>query len=408
MENNSDRLNEIINLGKELNSIQDLDLLLERILHEARSVVKADAGSIYICNGSRLIFSHVQNDTLQKKLPKGDKLIYEAFDVRICSSSIAGYVAETGTTLNIPDVYSIPADAPYSFDTNFDILSNYKTQSMLTVPMVTNLGKLVGILQVINSKDEHDNIIPFATDEEPYIRHFSNTATIVLQRAQLTRTLLLRMNKMAELRDPKETGPHVNRVAGCAVELYERWATYQNIARKDIDRTRDMLRMAAILHDVGKVAISDLILKKPGKLNHEEFEIMKQHTFLGARLFMDRESELDEISALVALRHHENWDGTGYPGHVDLETGKPLEMDLHGNPVPLKGDEIHIFGRVVAIADVYDALSSRRVYKDAWDESDVLHEIRKLSGTKFDPQLVEIFFDSLPVMRSIRQRYPER
>jgi len=129
---------------------------------------------------------------------------------------------------------------------------------------------------------------------------------------------------------------------------------------------------------------------------------MKSHTFLGARLFRDRQSEFDEVAAVVALTHHENWDGTGYPGHVDGNTCMP-----GAGGKPLIGEEIPIYGRIVALADVYDALSSRRVYKEAWEEDSVLEEIKKLSGRKFDPELVDVFFENLDFIRSIRQRYPE-
>jgi HD-GYP domain-containing protein (c-di-GMP phosphodiesterase class II) len=165
--------------------------------------------------------------------------------------------------------------------------------------------------------------------------------------------------------------------------------------------------MAAMLHDVGKVAISDLILKKPARFTEEEYNIIKTHTYQGARLFREKQSSFDEIAALVALTHHENWDGTGYPGYVDVETGSPTRKDANGKTVGRSGEEIPIFGRVVALADVYDALSSKRVYKDAWDEPEVLDEIRSLAGTKFDPELVEVFFESLDFIKSIRQRYPD-
>ncbi|MBN1496270.1 MAG: phosphohydrolase, partial [Spirochaetes bacterium] len=106
--------------------------------------------------------------------------------------------------------------------------------------------------------------------------------------------------------------------------------------------------------------------------------------------------------------HHENWDGTGYPGKIDVETGEPIEKNPDGTAVPLKGEEIPIFGRIVALADVFDALSSKRVYKDAWEEKSVLEEIRNMSGKKFDPDLVDIFFERLDVIRSIMKRYPDK
>ncbi len=408
MKNEKSRLEEIIRLSSELNTIHDLDLLLERILYESRMVVNADAGTLFIRDGDDLHFSHAQNDTLQSKLPPGRKLIYTTFKMMINRESISGYVASTGEVLNIPDVYQISDDAPYNFDSTFDDISKYKTRSMLTVPMKTTTGDIIGVLQIINAKDDNDNIVSFDSEDEPYVIHFANNASIVLQRARMTRALLLRMISMAELRDPKETGPHVNRVASYAVELYERWAYHLDIPKDEIDRNRDTLRMAAMLHDVGKVAISDLILKKPAKFTDEEYEIIKGHTYLGARLFTDKQSEFDDIASVVALRHHENWDGTGYPGHVDVVTGMPLEKTAGGKKaLPLKGEEIPIFGRVVALADVYDALISRRVYKEPWGEKDVLREIKDLSGKKFDPDLIEVFFECTDIINSIRARYPD-
>lgn len=400
-------IEDIIKLSNDLNSIQDLDILLEKLLSEARTSVNADAGSIYIKDKDELIFSHVQNDTLSNRLSPGQKLIYTTFRIKINTSSIAGFVAATGNILNIPDVYNIPNDVPYKFNSMYDDISNYKTTSMLTVPMQTVDGSILGVLQLINAKDDKGVVIPFTKDDEPIVMLFANNASLVLQRAQMTRALLLRMISMAELRDPKETGAHVNRVATYAIELYEQWAKRHHINDKEIETNRDILRMAAMLHDVGKVAISDLILKKPARFTDEEYEIMKSHTYLGARLFKDTQSQFDEIASIVALTHHENWNGTGYPGYVDIDTGKPLEKDRKGNPLSRKGEEIPIYGRIVALADVYDALSSRRVYKEAWNENDVLNEIKSASGTKFDPELVDIFFSCYDFLKSIRLRYPD-
>lgn len=400
-------IEEIIKLSNELNTIQDLDILLEKLLSEARTSVNADAGSIYIKDKDELIFSHVQNETLTKCLSPSQKLIYTTFRVKINTSSITGFVATTGNILNIPDVYNIPNDVPYKFNSMYDDISNYKTTSMLTVPLQTVNGSIIGVLQLINAKDDKGNVIPFTKNDEPIVMLFANNASLVLQRARMTRAILLRMISMAELRDPKETGAHVNRVATYAIELYEQWAKRHHINDKEIETNRDILRMAAMLHDVGKVAISDLILKKPARFTDEEYEIMKSHTYLGARLFKDKQSQFDEIASIVALTHHENWNGTGYPGYVDIDTGKPLEKDRKGNPLARKGEEIPIYGRIVALADVYDALSSRRVYKEAWNENDVLNEIKSASGTKFDPELVDIFFSCYDFLKSIGLRYPD-
>ena len=402
-----EKLDELTYLGIKLNEVRDLDILMELVLEDARRFVNADAGSIYIKDEDTLQFSYTQNDTLQKRLPKGEKLIYSTFTLPINTQSIAGYVATTGQLLNIPDVYQIDASAPYDFGKKFDEESGYKTGSVITVPLETRRGDILGILQIINAQDQDNRIIPFTEADEKLMLHFASTAAVALERAQMTRSILLRMIRMSEMRDPKETGAHVNRVGGYSIELYEQWAKRHTLSKKEFDRGRDSLRMAAMLHDVGKIAISDLILKKPSRFNKDEFEIMKQHTFLGAKLFLDSQSDFDEAACDVALNHHERWDGNGYPGHIDVGTGLPMENFLtpDGKARGKKGEEIPIFGRIVALADVYDALSSARVYKEAWKESDVLETIEKEAGKQFDPELVDIFFSRLNVLRSIQHRY---
>ena len=409
MSSEKQKLNTVMRLGVELTEVKDVDVLLERILLEARQLTNADAGSIYIKETGKLKFSYTQNDTQQKKLPPGKKLIYATFSIPINNQTISGYVANTGEALNIPDAYKLTSGLPYSFSSSYDDLSGYRTQSMLTFPLKTNRGETIGVLQLINAQDSRGRVAPFSKKDEPLILHFANMAAVAIERAQMTRTMILRTIRMAELRDPKETGAHVNRVASYAVAIYEVWAGKYAVPYDVIDKNRDILRMAAMLHDVGKVAISDAILKKPGRLDDAEREDMKQHTILGARLFSDRYSEFDEAAAIVALNHHEKWDGTGYPGNISINDGTVLPGYENGDGTarPKKGEEIPLFGRLVALADVYDALGSRRAYKEPWDEGRVLEELRACSGTYFDPEIVEIFFTCIDTIRSIRERYPD-
>ncbi|MCX8012183.1 MAG: HD domain-containing protein, partial [Desulfobacterota bacterium] len=170
-----------------------------------------------------------------------------------------------------------------------------------------------------------------------------------------------------------------------------------------------LLRIAAMLHDVGKVAIPDLILKKPSRLDENEYEVIKQHTILGARLFAHPKSEFDEAALEVVLNHHERWDGTGYPGFIEPLTGKPIPgyEDGNGKPRPKQKEEIPVFGRVVALADVYDALSSNRSYKKPWKEKKVLESIQAEAGKQFDPSMVEAFFSCLEVIHNIKKQYSE-
>ncbi len=222
------------------------------------------------------------------------------------------------------------------------------------------------------------------------------------------------MLKLSEFRDPKETYLHVERVSLFAVEIYDRWAFENNIPNHIQDHFRDNLKIAAKFHDIGKVGISDLILKKPSKFTPEERAIMQGHTVLGAILFNPAQTELDKMTKEIALYHHEFFDGSaqGYPGKFNLETmesyskktgqkakysiGEPIKVFEH-----LKGEQIPLSARIVAVADVFDALSHKRCYKDAWNIEDCFAEIQKASGTQFDPQIVSAFFKIKERIRSI-------
>ena len=405
---------ELMRLDSRLNKIRDQDLLMEAILSEARRILGADAGTLYKKVGNELAFTYAQNDTLAAELKPGEKVPYSFFRMPIGSSTISGFVALTGNTVNVPNVYRIPADAPYGFDSSYDVKTGYRTVSMLTVALRANTQEILGVLQLINKKDSLGRSIAFSKDDVLIAEHFAEKATDPLERAAEKRQDLERNVRLAEMRDPKETGAHVNRVAGYAVEIYERCAVQQaqregrEIDRSRVDRMRDVFRMAAMMHDIGKVAISDTILGKPGLLDDRERAIMKTHARHGARLFRrGDDDDFETVAHLVALDHHEDWDGTGYPGKVDLETGTPIETDAAGSAVPKRGREISIWGQIVALADVYDALISKRVYKPAWSEERTLEEIRKLSGTKFDPELVDVFFSVLPSIKTIAARYAE-
>ena len=149
-----------------------------------------------------------------------------------------------------------------------------------------------------------------------------------------------------------------------------------------------MILYASPLHDVGKLGTPDAILLKPGKLTSEEYEVMKDHTTIGARILSGSSSPLLQLAERIAISHHEKWNGTGYPAG-------------------LKGEEIPLVGRIVALADVFDALASKRVYKDAFPMERVLEIIHNDSGTHFDPTVVDALDRCLPTLLEIKARFIE-
>jgi response regulator RpfG family c-di-GMP phosphodiesterase len=389
---------DILKITDDMNRIKDIDVLLEKILYEARRFTNADAGSIYLREGDTLLFSYVQNDTLAARDPNANKHIYVKQALEINEKSISGYVALTGQSVSIRDVYKIDENLPYKFNRSFDQKANYRTKSLMTVPLITSQQITIGVMQILNSRNKNGVVKAFSESDVAHINFFANNASFAIERAKMMREIVLRMIRMAEFRDPKETGNHVNRVSAYSVEIFDRWAQKRGYSREDILKNKDMLRIAAMLHDVGKVAISDTILKKPARLTEEEYSAMKMHTLHGAHLFNNPVSDWDVLAADVARTHHERWDGGGYPGVApagdDAQTGTGLA-----------GDAIPIFGRIVALADVFDALISKRAYKEEWGEKQVLDYIREQAGKQFDPDVVDAFFDKYDTISAIRGYY---
>ncbi len=205
---------------------------------------------------------------------------------------------------------------------------------------------------------------------------------VALRTAELEKTrsqIIRRLGRAAEFKD-NETGNHVIRMSHYARLTAQ--ATGMNAAQVEI------LFHAAPMHDVGKIGIPDNILLKPGKLDEVEWEVMRQHPAMGAEIIGEHKDELLQAAHCVAITHHEKWDGSGYPNG-------------------LKGEEIPIFGRIVAIADVFDALTTARPYKKAWTVEAALAMIEEGAGKHFDPGLMPAFRQALPEMLKIKERYSE-
>ncbi len=193
------------------------------------------------------------------------------------------------------------------------------------------------------------------------------------------REVLLTVGGIGETRS-KETFNHVRRVA----EYSKLLALKMGMGIEEANLLKD----ASPMHDIGKVGIPDSILNKPGKLTEAEFEVMKHHALLGYEMFNKSERPLLKAAAIIAYEHHEKYDGSGYPRG-------------------LVGEEIHIYGRITSIADVFDALGSKRCYKEAWSDPEVFSLLREQSGSHFDPKLVDIFFDCNAEFLAIREAYKD-
>jgi len=400
LQETQDTLTRLLTFIEESSHIKDLDALLDRVLLEARQLTHADAGSIFLVDNKVLKFSYIHNDTLFAA--PGNKYLYSNQTLEINNLSMAGYVASTGESIVIDDAHHLPATVSFAFNPAFDHLSGYHTRSILAVPLKTSRERIVGVLQLINALDANREVIPFTETDKLLLNYFAQNAAVAIERAMMTRETILRMIRICELRDPNETGPHVNRVGAYAAEIYQQWALTKGLDGDQINKHKDLLRIAAMLHDLGKVAISDLILKKPAKLDDDEFQVMKYHTIYGARFFENPASDLDQLSAEIALNHHERWDGRGYPGRIPDIFADHLRMGM-GKQV----EEIPISGRIVALADVFDALVSKRVYKEAMPEDQVLTIIKDESGKHFDPEVVAAFLAIYDVIDAIRQKYQD-
>ncbi|MFZ5771499.1 MAG: HD-GYP domain-containing protein [Thermodesulfobacteriota bacterium] len=189
--------------------------------------------------------------------------------------------------------------------------------------------------------------------------------------------MIYRLAQAAQFRD-SSSGPHITKMSYYCDILCQ--------AAGLSEEERQLIFHATAMHDVGKLGIAESILHKPGRLTEQEFAIMKSHSIIGAKLLSGNDSPLLQMARGIALTHHERWDGTGYP------TG-------------LSREEIPLSGRIAAICDVFDALTSQRPYKQAWDAEQAFAEVEKGRGSQFDPELVDLFLASKNDIASVRQRF---
>ena len=338
----------------------DVNSILARLADMGKDILRAERTTIWLADN---------NKTLSAKVAQGiQNKVSIPFD-----SGLVGHSYITGEPVICNDPYN-----DSRFNQEIDKQTGFITKSVIAMPLRTSDGRVVGAFQCVNKIGRSGKF-----EEADFLR-MKMIASYIAKTAELNeltkeientqKELIFRLGAAGETRS-KETGNHVKRVAEYSAIL----AKYYGLDKESIET----LLIASPMHDIGKIAIPDEILNKPGKLTATEFDIMKKHAEFGHEILAGSSREILKTSAIIALQHHEKWDGSGYPSR-------------------LEGENIHIFGRITALADVFDALGSDRCYKKAWQLEQIYELINEQSGKHFDPTLVEIFFKHLDEILEIR------
>ncbi|MBW4577144.1 MAG: GAF domain-containing protein [Aphanothece sp. CMT-3BRIN-NPC111] len=307
-------IEQLLAIGTALSSSHDLGQLLDLILSKSREITLSDAGSVYLIDRrdeiSELLFKVAQNDSL----PSAS---FQEFAMPLTRQSIAGYVAMTGESLNLPDAYDLPKDVSYQCDRRFDLNFSYRTRSVLVLPMQNQDGEIIGVLQLINRKISSDAVVtpqnvaevtqPYSEWEERIVRSLASMAAISIERNQLQQSIenlfegfVKASVQIIEARDPTTSG-HSERVAELTVRLSQEASSITTGPLRSIyfsDRQIQEIRYAALLHDFGKVGVPEAILGKHKKLYPEQLEVIR-HRFALAQRTLEMECAQTKFSYLL-------------------------------------------------------------------------------------------------------------
>ncbi len=350
----------------EVSSLTDYDEILVVLAKMGRSLTSADRCSIWVVSEDK--------KTLWTKVAQG----VGRLEIPV-ESGIVGAAIKNGQREIISDAY-----LDERFNKEVDSQTGYRTKSMMVIPMYDYSENIVGAFQVVNHHGEHNEFeerdLERLTLASTYAAETLVSAKLAIEITETQKEVVFTMGSIAESRS-KETGNHVKRVA--------EYSKILALAYGLDEEESELLKQASPMHDIGKVAISDSILNKPGRFDENERFIMNTHAELGYKMIKDSNRPLLKAASIVAYEHHEKWNGTGYPRK-------------------LKGKEIHIYGRITALADVFDALGSDRVYKKAWSNERIFSLLHEERGEHFDPHLVDIFFENLEKIEAVRDSFNDR
>ena len=333
-----------------------MDSLLVLMADLGRSIVMADRCSLWLVDeDSGELWTKVAHGVSELRIP------YNA--------GFVGYSVRTGEPLLIKDAYQDPR-----FDRRSDEKTHYRTTSVLTVPLMDSAGGVMGVYQAINKQGENElgetGVFSIQDLERlsltaVYSAKTVESAMLNMELEATQREIIHILGEVSEYRS-QETGDHIQRVAEISCML----AKFPELPETEVER----IRLATPMHDLGKVGIPDAILNKPGRFTDDEYTIMKTHSEIGYNMLHNSKRKLLRFAAEIARSHHERWDGRGYPKG-------------------LAGEEIPLAGRICSIADVLDALSSPRCYKQPWPEEKVKDEFLKQRGGQFQPELVDVLME---------------
>ena len=362
----NDILRMILTYLTEISALRDYDDIIMILANMGRSLTFADRCTIWVVSDDK--------KTIWTKVAHG----MDAVEIPI-NSGIVGSSIINEKRIIIDDVYEDDR-----FNPDIDQKTGYRTKSMMVMPMFDYDDEIIGAFQVMNNRGKKG---VFVEEDMQRLMLSSTYAAETLMSAKLSQEIddtqkevVFTMGAIGESRS-KETGNHVIRVA-----------EYSKILALGFgmdEKEAELLKQASPMHDIGKIAIPDSILKKPGRFDAAERKIMDTHAELGYSMIKNSTRPLLKAAAIVAYEHHEKYNGKGYPRG-------------------LKGKDIHIYGRITALADVFDALGSDRVYKKAWDDERIFKLFRKERGEHFDPKIIDIFFDNLDDILKIREKFKDK